>query len=80
MTTSYRLKQISDFVRHVPKGVIVEVGLFKGSFLSGIAKAYPGREIYGYDTFEGLPEPCELDKGCHKKAIIVVHLKKFNLL
>ena len=47
-----------------PTGCIVEVGVWKGgsaSYLTELAEQQ-GREIYLYDTFEGIPCKDELDK------------------
>lgn len=37
-------------------GFVVEVGVFKGESLNYLAKKLPNQTIYGFDTFEGLPE------------------------
>lgn len=38
------------------EGMVCEFGVFGGGTLKTIAAALPGREIYGFDSFEGLPE------------------------
>ncbi|MBS0244528.1 MAG: class I SAM-dependent methyltransferase [Proteobacteria bacterium] len=40
--------------RYVP-GAVIEFGVFQGGVLAELAKALPGRDIFGYDTFDGLP-------------------------
>jgi predicted O-methyltransferase YrrM len=37
-------------------GMALEFGVFQGRSLSVIAEARKGREVYGFDSFEGLPE------------------------
>lgn len=38
------------------EGMALEFGVFSGSTLKVIATTLTGREIYGFDSFEGLPE------------------------
>jgi hypothetical protein len=40
----------------VAEGDILEFGVFKGESLRLIAERFPGRRIFGFDSFEGLPE------------------------
>ena len=47
---SYALKQIKN------DGVYLEFGVFKGKSINHIAKNVPNKTIYGFDSFEGLPE------------------------
>lgn len=37
-------------------GLYLEFGVFKGESIRYIAKKNPGREIHGFDSFQGLPE------------------------
>lgn len=37
-------------------GLFLEFGVFKGESLRYIAKKNPGREVHGFDSFQGLPE------------------------
>lgn len=37
-------------------GVIVEGGVWKGDTIRWMANRYPDRNLYGFDSFEGLPE------------------------
>ncbi len=39
-----------------PKGLFIEFGVFKGESINQIAKLRPEKTIYGFDSFEGLPE------------------------
>jgi predicted O-methyltransferase YrrM len=40
----------------IPAGDILEFGVFKGESLQLFAERFPDRRIYGFDSFEGLPE------------------------
>jgi hypothetical protein len=37
-------------------GLIMEFGVYKGESINFIADLLPNRQIYGFDSFEGLPE------------------------
>ena len=37
-------------------GLVLEFGVFQGGTINYIAKKLPERKIYGFDSFEGLPE------------------------
>ena len=47
---SYALKQVKN------EGFYMEFGVFKGRSINHIAKSVPNKTIYGFDSFEGLPE------------------------
>ena len=38
-------------------GMVLEFGVFSGTSINRIANQMPGRRVYGFDSFEGLPEP-----------------------
>jgi len=59
--TSY-WKFYFDLIKDV-KGDIVECGVGRGRSLKIISKVFPDRDIYGYDSFEGFPEPTIQDKS-----------------
>jgi predicted O-methyltransferase YrrM len=40
-----------------PGGLILEFGVYKGLSIRYIASKVPGGHVYGFDSFEGLPEP-----------------------
>ncbi len=72
MTSNERVAVLESAVRHVVKqnyaGAFVECGVAKGG--STMAMAYTlielgitDRELYLYDTFEGMPEPEDVDRG-----------------
>lgn len=47
---------------HDVEGDVVECGVWKGGMSAGMAHILgPGRKYYLFDSFEGLPEPGELD-------------------
>lgn len=46
-------------MKHVPKrknNHILEFGVFKAESINHIAQQYPEKTVYGFDSFEGLPE------------------------
>jgi hypothetical protein len=49
----------------IKEGLIMEFGVFKGESINYIAKRFPGEIVYGFDSFEGLPEAWRdgFDKG-----------------
>jgi predicted O-methyltransferase YrrM len=72
MTSNERVAVLESAVRHVVAqnypGAFVECGVAKGG--STMAMAYTlmelgaaDRELYLYDTFEGMPEPEDVDRG-----------------
>lgn len=38
------------------EGTVVEFGVASGSTVNAIADAFPNRTVYGFDSFDGLPE------------------------
>ncbi|HJQ47249.1 MAG TPA: class I SAM-dependent methyltransferase [Amycolatopsis sp.] len=49
-TLEYALSQVSG------EGMVLEFGVFSGNTLKVISAACQGREVYGFDSFDGLPE------------------------
>lgn len=74
---------ISCIEPSLEEGLILEFGVFEGGTVNYIAKKLPGKSIYGFDSFEGLPE-CWRDgfgKGTFKTDCMPsvesnVHLRK----
>jgi O-methyltransferase len=58
-----RLRELAQAVdRDCVPGALVECGVFKGGGAAVIAaSAAPGREVYLFDSFEGLPPPSDKD-------------------
>jgi hypothetical protein len=38
------------------RGIVCEFGVFRGDSIRLIAEAFPGQTVYGFDSFQGLPE------------------------
>ncbi len=66
-TDDGRLANMSRFIAQAPAGIIVEVGVWRGGSLRYLAEQHPRRTFYGFDTFEGMPESCDLDNH-HRKG------------
>ncbi len=39
-----------------PEGLFIEFGVWEGFWLNQLARAFPDKTFYGFDSFEGLPE------------------------
>jgi hypothetical protein len=50
--------EVLDFaLQHLPiQGLVCEFGVFEGASINHIARQLPHRPIFGFDSFEGLPE------------------------
>jgi hypothetical protein len=44
------------FTQKPPGGLIVEFGVYKGATITHIARRFPGERIFGFDSFQGLPD------------------------
>ena len=51
-----KLTHLEFLMKGVHQGLILEFGVYKGTTINHLAKLCPDREIYGFDSFEGLPE------------------------
>jgi len=59
---SHAIAELSSY-----KGLIIEFGVFQGKTINYIAKLLPNHQIFGFASFEGLPEPWNtLKKGAFK--------------
>lgn len=91
--TCQSLWDIDEFVRElqdIGSGDLCEVGVYKGGTAKIMAEMYPDRQIYLFDTFEGLPDVEEnkgdtitfpLHKGMMNEAtyeIAVENLKQYK--
>lgn len=47
-------------------GSVVELGVYQGGSLAAMAAAAPERQVYGFDTFKGLPTERWADTDPHK--------------
>jgi O-methyltransferase len=47
--------------RSVPTGELVECGCWRGGMSAAMAEAVPGRKSILFDSFEGLPDPRDVD-------------------
>lgn len=71
MTSAERIFTLIEAVKYISKhdieGAIVECGVWKGGSMLAVAetlvhKQISNRELYLYDTYEGMPAPTEHDK------------------
>src|SRR3974390_777718 len=44
-----------DQLLDLPEGMVMEFGVYKGESIEGI-RQLTGRKVYGFDSFQGLPE------------------------
>jgi hypothetical protein len=74
MTSSERLYALIQAVKYVVKndipGDIVECGVWKGGSMMAVAKTllnlgHIDRQLYLFDTFEGMPRPHDVDVSYH---------------
>ncbi|XZE19813.1 TylF/MycF/NovP-related O-methyltransferase [Pirellulaceae bacterium SH449] len=59
-----------DYVKQhlvVPEGLMLEFGVFDGKSINRIADHWPEKTIWGFDSFEGLPEDWDLGSKIYKK-------------
>lgn len=66
LITNDRLETFKRNAHLIPPGIIIEVGVYKGGSLKYLAELFPDRQIYGFDTFEGLPKEYSSDIEYHK--------------
>lgn len=63
--------RLQTFIRNasiIPPGLICEVGVYKGGSLKLLAETFPDRQVWGFDTFEGLPKEQWLESEPHKSG------------
>jgi len=51
------------FSRALPDGLVLEFGVAEGKSIREMSAAAPDRKIYGFDSFQGLPEDWKEDVG-----------------
>lgn len=55
LITNDRLETFKRNAHLIPPGLIIEVGVYKGGSLKYLAELFTDRQVWGFDTFEGLP-------------------------
>ena len=55
------LKYILNYTKNISGGGYMEFGVYKGDSINLIASTLPDKIIYGFDSFEGLPEDWRYD-------------------
>jgi O-methyltransferase len=70
LMTTYEMWMIYSIARGQAKvpGAYAEVGVFKGASAKIICELKGDKNLHLFDTFEGLPESSEFDRGVHKKG------------
>src|SRR5580692_11604936 len=88
MTSPERIYSLIEAVKYIEKnnipGAIVECGVWKGGSMMAVAETLKylgntGRELFLYDTFEGMSEPDERDKtyfGASAKELLDSNVNK----
>lgn len=66
VTAPHKLQNLTRWLTQAPPGPVVEVGVFEGGSLIYLASRFPDRQFFGFDTFEGCPDPSDVDN--HHKA------------
>lgn len=66
LITADRLDSLVKLCNKTNAEVIVEVGVYKGGSLKTLSEAFPNASIFGFDTFEGLPEKQWREGEVHK--------------
>ncbi|MFA6959818.1 MAG: TylF/MycF/NovP-related O-methyltransferase [Opitutaceae bacterium] len=51
-----RLEHLTYVATHIKDGHFLEFGVFSGQTINHMAGIFPNRTLYGFDSFEGLPE------------------------
>src|SRR4249919_763000 len=56
LTNDTKLRLLLDLCDQLPPtGAIAECGVYEGGVLRELALKCPDRDVYGFDTFEGMP-------------------------
>ena len=50
----------------LPKGIMMEFGVWNGTSITKMANAHPERHVFGFDSFEGLPETWDREDGAYE--------------
>lgn len=57
-----RIKDALKMVKGIP-GNLIEVGVYEGGSAKLLAKAFPKKTVFLFDTFEGLPDKLNFEAG-----------------
>jgi hypothetical protein len=58
-----RMSNLDETMSYVdPKGIFLEFGVYSGNTINFVADAFPKNTLYGFDSFEGLPEEWQLNE------------------
>lgn len=66
LITNDRLENLVKLCKSTKYKTIAEVGVYKGGSLKTLSEAFPNALIYGFDTFEGLPQEHWNENEIHK--------------
>jgi len=77
MTSNERIVSLIRAVQYVERfrvpGAVVECGVWRGGSMMAIAKMLlalnsTGRELFLFDTYSGMPDPCDADVDIHDRS------------
>jgi len=72
-----RLSNLNETMSYInPKGMFLEFGVYSGNTINFVADAFPKSILYGFDSFEGLPEDWNLND---KKILPAGHFNRDSL-
>jgi len=54
--TKYKVHDVAVNNISILEGVVIEFGVYKGDTINYIARKLPSFDVFGFDSFEGLPE------------------------
>lgn len=74
-----RINLLKSFEYCNVNGYILEFGVFKGTTINTISNYFKNQLVYGFDSFEGLPEPWYTKKKSKKTSFDKNHFKVSNL-
>ena len=64
-----KIPYLDTCLQHIPaEGHVMEFGVWRGNSLRGICNNVSPRIVWGFDSFEGLPEPWDRGAGTYAKG------------
>ena len=64
-----KIPYLDTCLQHIPaEGHVMEFGVWRGNSLRGICSNVSPRIVWGFDSFEGLPEPWDRGAGTYAKG------------